>query len=1777
MSAESGDKVAPASAEAAGAGSEPQFTFEDELYRDNPFEEQGDPSMYTVESKRARRKLREDPEVIQNIQKFWQLLDKDSDGKLTEQGYSDLYVRICKVIRPTFELEQAQKEVSVDFKRDARGAKSLTYEVFFDSMFELVDIWTVDIRSKSYTTFLHHLFIRMTIANRTDTATGETTQTSPQAQVEDELKRKIDADNAVSTDAKASSDASGKPEPGKIGVDSAAEKSSAGDTTPADAESKTVEQGARGDKAAADKGGEAPEGAEPDSNGGDGPSAVEEKPTELDPKSGSTVTSEIEKDGPAEEKSETKSGDQSKPDDNSSSGDKPKPEEKAKPEESKGEVVTYGLAPIETVVRMNPDNPEKPVSPEVKAAKSFTSPPDANPQPEKSEGAVKSSADGKLDKNEPTVAPVADSQTTKADAKALGQDGTTESDKISPFLKKKSGKPNDPVPVEQDPAKSSKSETKGRSFAKLRPAGTASKTANYYIEALGGPRSKERKGSQLLRSPRPSSGPVSVDGGEKKGASITLEPKKPLPFEIPKASLKSEGKGNKDDASEPARAGFLNLTTGKELPTRLLIVGPAGMGLAAVAAKVAGAGNVERFSTSTGDDTGSPAEQFQSWAKSDAVASRGGLIDSDALSNEALRTALGAKGWTPQAVVCIGRTDAKKSADSKQKSVDGIILDLETSGQARVIRMTCLGKLDDTYAESICEMLGFSIAKPSAVSAVTSKTDDTKTDESLAGPSLSYAGKPYCPVSLVNGGALVPGDSAVGSVNIGGSRYVCCDAQAAEVASRDPGRYDVDALASVGVGPYLPAARVLVSGPPGSGQAIAAAEISRVLRRAYGANAAPVVSVREAITEPMRRVAAKVTQELRDSSEQGDADRGFDSSLIADFASGSVALDDVVLEALRGAFAARAKSEDAGGPSQDGEADASNDSAGGALSPGTERLSSEIATAASGVCAALDGKRGWVAVLDVSVAAVAKALDESLVQKVDGGLAHVVVPVTAAAPAGVDRFVKERESALLKRVPEVVKTWETKRDAAWARIRSGAVAENAAETIQTEFKNEGLEVDADIASSLAALLSGSEDQPDDEEAKTLSAVQRRLRAVQKERALLQSLSSAFTAERESKARARAKSGAEEAVKAGEAAAPSIAQKLAAFPTSVAIDGASEDRKIRSQAAAIAGALIAARRCGFSKPRALDLSGAQALVASGKGRALPADESCPVARVRKPGMGAVRGSHAVAWRRFVMLCESKDAQQALMRDIGRYVCDGDLNADTKSSAEPRMAHSCIVLGGPRSGRARVTADLARTFQLERLEMSSMIDRLRGASLEGGAPAAVTVSRSKLERGEELNDEDNAAVVAFFTRLPRAQSRGWVLEGYPRTLTQAELLEKAGVGANQVIFIAAKKDALLKRIMAALADPADGAKRTAESADLVKYFEQVVNIRQQFEQAYDNTETIDGTLSGWGVSGQAQRKVLEGLARRRAAARAMASGRPARVYGLGLSRSRLMSLLNDAFGRYCPVSWVEERALRARSGGIRNMVLYRGSVYCLSDEKRLQRFEADAERFLKTTPSGFPTDLPQRLPYMLFHSVAVENCALGGYDPVVYVRGSRKGVQEWIEGDPRLCAAYRGRVYRFSTPATLEEFMTFPAEYTAISLRSQPDKTTADQYLKLGNYLKYIEKSCAVSLTDALASMESVRPKYPAATFEVSTQVYLSLYLKANNKKVSQDERAKYASRLQSYLDDCALVENLARALSQQDNAAGSAVRKQCERYDELAKHSDYRDAEQILAHFSRYLR
>lgn len=127
---------------------------------------------------------------------------------------------------------------------------------------------------------------------------------------------------------------------------------------------------------------------------------------------------------------------------------------------------------------------------------------------------------------------------------------------------------------------------------------------------------------------------------------------------------------------------------------------------------------------------------------------------------------------------------------------------------------------------------------------------------------------------------------------------------------------------------------------------------------------------------------------------------------------------------------------------------------------------------------------------------------------------------------------------------------------------------------------------------------------------------------------------------------------------------------------------------------------------------------------------------------------------------------------------------------------------ILLGGPGSGKGTQAGFLMRHFGIPQISSGDM---LRAAVREGTALGRK--AKGIMDAGELVPDDLIVAMIG--ERLDRPDcSGGFVLDGFPRTIPQAEALHDAGVVIDTVIEIAVDDEEIVLRMSGRRVHPASG---------------------------------------------------------------------------------------------------------------------------------------------------------------------------------------------------------------------------------------------------------------------------------------------------------------------------------------------------------------------------------
>ena len=121
---------------------------------------------------------------------------------------------------------------------------------------------------------------------------------------------------------------------------------------------------------------------------------------------------------------------------------------------------------------------------------------------------------------------------------------------------------------------------------------------------------------------------------------------------------------------------------------------------------------------------------------------------------------------------------------------------------------------------------------------------------------------------------------------------------------------------------------------------------------------------------------------------------------------------------------------------------------------------------------------------------------------------------------------------------------------------------------------------------------------------------------------------------------------------------------------------------------------------------------------------------------------------------------------------------------------------VLLGAPGAGKGTQATRIAKRFSIPHLSTGDMLRE----AVASGTPLGLR-AKHIMDRGELVPDEVVIAVVA--DRIDHAAAaNGFVLDGFPRTVTQAEALDRElaarGIELDAVLELEVNEDVLLVRI-------------------------------------------------------------------------------------------------------------------------------------------------------------------------------------------------------------------------------------------------------------------------------------------------------------------------------------------------------------------------------------------
>ena len=127
---------------------------------------------------------------------------------------------------------------------------------------------------------------------------------------------------------------------------------------------------------------------------------------------------------------------------------------------------------------------------------------------------------------------------------------------------------------------------------------------------------------------------------------------------------------------------------------------------------------------------------------------------------------------------------------------------------------------------------------------------------------------------------------------------------------------------------------------------------------------------------------------------------------------------------------------------------------------------------------------------------------------------------------------------------------------------------------------------------------------------------------------------------------------------------------------------------------------------------------------------------------------------------------------------------------------------ILLGGPGAGKGTQSAFIAEKYKIPKISTGDMLRAAIRARTEIGFQAKVL-----MDKGELVPDDMIIGLVKERVTHPDCKP-GFLLDGFPRTIGQAEALIQGGIRIDSVIEIGVNDDEIVKRISGRRVHPESG---------------------------------------------------------------------------------------------------------------------------------------------------------------------------------------------------------------------------------------------------------------------------------------------------------------------------------------------------------------------------------
>ncbi|XP_054876008.1 adenylate kinase 9 [Poeciliopsis prolifica] len=464
----------------------------------------------------------------------------------------------------------------------------------------------------------------------------------------------------------------------------------------------------------------------------------------------------------------------------------------------------------------------------------------------------------------------------------------------------------------------------------------------------------------------------------------------------------------------------------------------------------------------------------------------------------------------------------------------------------------------------------------------------------------------------------------------------------------------------------------------------------------------------------------------------------------------------------------------------------------------------------------------------------------------------------------------------------------------------------------------------------------------------------------------------------------------------------------------------------------------------------------------------------------------------------------------------------------------------VTGPPKSGKTTVAKMFAEKYGLARLSIGTAMRLVLNYKAHTNLAAEM---KTYLTQGLVVPDELAIQCLEVALLSSVCSIRGYVLDGFPMTLKQAELMESQNIVPMLVFEL---QISTLEVLLRGLFDKLNPNKPYLlhDSSEILhswdsSYKKEVEHVRPHFQEQYQNWVILDGSKNKWWVWKNVLQQVNISMKCLHTYLKRRQSGKAACINKLCITPKELKSRLGE-FGHYCPVCLALYYHLvdSSETADLTHAVEYKKLYYRLCGGNHQEIFLLNPDEFLAPyCPYNLPEAhlLPRKLTELQVKNKFPQQLELKGFCPITYKDGNQR-YDALVRGMMEYAVEYKEKLYIFETQEKQEKFMRMPEMYCDQKLPCKIPPLDEPVPLTSLPTLGYLEQGVAEAVIKAMTAVGSLKPKYPFVSVKRSALVYVAFYLKAFNQQSTGCLRQKYKKKLASFQDNCELITYLSSAMS-----------------------------------------